>query len=192
MMLEHLGQHDKAGSIQNAWLKTIEDGIHTTDIYKEGHSKKHVSTRDFAKAVIENLGEKPATFAAYASKENKKMGKIQVTPYKQEQKLLGIDVYIDNAQENIEKLANVLVEIEPTLKLHMITQKGLKVWPDANVITSIDILCLRFFGYQDTGLTQPNIISLLGKITEMNYDILSTQNLYSYDGKIGFTLAQGE
>ncbi len=192
MMLEHLGQHDKAGLIQNAWLKTIEDGIHTSDIYKEGHSKKHVSTQDFAKAVIENLGEKPSHFAAYASKENKKMSKIQVTPFKQEQKLLGVDVYIDNAQENLEKLANVLVDIEPTLKLHMITQKGLKVWPDANVITSIDILCLRFFGYEDTGLTQQNIISLLSKISEHNYDILSTQNLYSYDGKVGFTLAQGE
>jgi isocitrate dehydrogenase len=120
------------------------------------------------------------------------MNKIHITPHKQEQKLIGVDVYLDNAQDNIEKLANVLVEIEPTLKLHMITQKGLKVWPDATGINSNDILCFRFFGYEDTGLTQQNIVSLLGKITEKNYDILSTQNLYSYDGKIGFTLAQGE
>lgn len=192
MMLEHLGQHDKAGLIQNAWLKTIEDGIHTKDIYKEGHSKKLASTQDFAKAVIDNLGEKPATFIPYATKGNKKMGKISVTPYKQEQKVIGVDVYMDNASENIEKLANTLVEIEPTMKLHMITQKGLKVWPDAPSINSQDILCLRFFGYQDTGLTQANIISLLNKIAEHNFDILSTQNLYTFDGKVGFTLAQGE
>ena len=44
MMLAHIGQEDIADTIKNAWLKTIEDGIHTADIFKEGWSKKKVST----------------------------------------------------------------------------------------------------------------------------------------------------
>src|SRR5690606_10971564 len=36
MMLVHIGQSDVAEKIHNAWLKTIEDGLHTGDIYREG------------------------------------------------------------------------------------------------------------------------------------------------------------
>jgi isocitrate dehydrogenase len=37
-------------------VKTIEDGIHTYDIYNEGISKeKVVGTKEFAEAVISNL-----------------------------------------------------------------------------------------------------------------------------------------
>ena len=40
MMLVHIGQTDVAERAHNAWLRTIEDGIHTYDIYKEGVSKR--------------------------------------------------------------------------------------------------------------------------------------------------------
>jgi isocitrate dehydrogenase len=36
-------------------VKTIEDGIHTYDIYNEGISKEKVGTKEFAEAVISNL-----------------------------------------------------------------------------------------------------------------------------------------
>ncbi|MBD0426128.1 hypothetical protein FF099_09635 [Aquisalinus flavus] len=32
MMLVHIGQGEVAGRVHNAWLKTIEDGIHSADI----------------------------------------------------------------------------------------------------------------------------------------------------------------
>ena len=40
LMLIYLGQGDCATKIHNAWLKTIEDGIHTYDIYKKGGKQK--------------------------------------------------------------------------------------------------------------------------------------------------------
>lgn len=61
MMLNHLGQNDVATKVQNAWLKTLEDGIHTYDIYDETKSKQLVGTTEFAQAIINNLGQKPAT-----------------------------------------------------------------------------------------------------------------------------------
>ena len=62
MMLNHIGQTDVAASVQNAWLRTIEEGKHTGDIYKEGVSKVKLSTTEFADAVIANLGKKPEKF----------------------------------------------------------------------------------------------------------------------------------
>ena len=70
MMLNHIGQSDVAEKIQNAWLKTIEDGIHTFDIYKEGISKKSVGTREFADAVISNLGNAPKILKAVSFDSN--------------------------------------------------------------------------------------------------------------------------
>ncbi|MFH4247472.1 isocitrate/isopropylmalate family dehydrogenase, partial [Acinetobacter baumannii] len=59
MMLVHINQPDVAERAHNAWLKTIEDGIHTYDIFKEGISKQKVGTKEFAQAVVERLGQKP-------------------------------------------------------------------------------------------------------------------------------------
>ena len=60
MMLTHIGQRQEAVLIKNALLRTIEDGLHTADIYREGpHSKKLVGTKEFADAVIERLGQVP-------------------------------------------------------------------------------------------------------------------------------------
>jgi len=61
MMLNHIRQTEVAEKVQNAWLKTIEDGIHTYDIYKEGISIQKVGTKEFADAVIANLGKSPKT-----------------------------------------------------------------------------------------------------------------------------------
>lgn len=60
LMLNHIGQSKVAELVQNAWLKTIEDGIHTCDIFKEGNSHQMVGTKAFAEAVIANLGTKPS------------------------------------------------------------------------------------------------------------------------------------
>ena len=47
LMLNHIGQIKVAEKVQNAWLKTIEEGIHTNDIFKEGISKQLSSDRKF-------------------------------------------------------------------------------------------------------------------------------------------------
>src|SRR5438552_9189427 len=59
MMLVHVGQTDVAERVHNAWLRTIEEGIHTYDIYTEGATRQKVGTREFARAVVERVGKKP-------------------------------------------------------------------------------------------------------------------------------------
>jgi len=39
MMLVHIGQQDVAERVHNAFLRTLEDGIHTYDIAKEGRTR---------------------------------------------------------------------------------------------------------------------------------------------------------
>src|SRR2546421_3929276 len=52
LMLVHIGQPDVAELVHNAWLRTLEDGVHTYDIYKAGTSKQKVGTKEFAEAVV--------------------------------------------------------------------------------------------------------------------------------------------
>src|SRR5215204_2913182 len=59
MMLNHVGLTDHAERVHNAWLRTIEDGIHTYDIYDEKVSKQKVGTKEFAEAVVQRLGQTP-------------------------------------------------------------------------------------------------------------------------------------
>ena len=61
MMLVHIGETEVAERVHNAWLRTIEDGIHTYDIYKEGESKQKVGTKEFAEAVAQRVGQTPQT-----------------------------------------------------------------------------------------------------------------------------------
>ncbi len=68
MMLNHLGETESAEKIQNAWLKTLEDGIHTADIFKEGVSKTLANTKEFTQAVIANLGSMPSTLKGFLTR----------------------------------------------------------------------------------------------------------------------------
>ena len=64
LMLVHIDQPEVAERVHNAWLRTIEDGIHTYDIFNEGVSKQKVGTKEFAEAVVARLGKKPQTSEA--------------------------------------------------------------------------------------------------------------------------------
>ena len=59
MMLVHIGQGEVAALIENAWKRTLEDGVHTADIYNTETSTKKVGTKEFAEEVVKRLGEKP-------------------------------------------------------------------------------------------------------------------------------------
>src|SRR5947209_378031 len=96
LLLSHIGQGEIAERAHNAWLRTIEDGIHTYDIYKEGVSKEKVGTKEFASAVIGRLGESPQHLAAveYAKDAQMNVGARSAPPAAQK-KHVGVDVFVD-------------------------------------------------------------------------------------------------
>ena len=97
MMLVHLGQAEIAERVHNAWLKTIEDGLHTYDIYTEQHSQAKVGTREFADAVIARMGQRPEKLKAVAYRQSADGGRLQVkiTPtILKHKETVGVDVFL--------------------------------------------------------------------------------------------------
>lgn len=195
LMLVHIGQNDVAEKVQNAWLKTIEDGIHTYDIFKEGISKQKVGTKEFADAVIERLGQKPSQLKAvnYEKGSAIKLPKyVRKAPSKKE--LLGVDIFVHWNGTNPDELANVMKKIETDdIKLSMITNRGIKVWPEGFEETfCVDHWRCRFKHKDGNNITKKDIIQLLTLAEENNIDTIKTENLYAFDGVQAFSLGQGQ
>lgn len=203
-MLAHVGQAKTADRIKNAWLATIEAGYHTADIYDEKSSKKKVTTSEFADAVIARLGQMPKKLPE--STMAKGTGSITIPVYKRkEQKkvLLGADIFIDWKGADPEAIGQALLGLDAfKLKLKMITNRGVKVFPGGMKETyCTDHWRCRFVA-KDTTVTgsQPEylpvdyeqIVALLSKLYNDGFDVIKTENLYEFDGKRSFSLGQGE
>ena len=195
MMLNHIGQTEVAEKVQNAWLKTLEDGIHTYDIFKEGTSKQKLGTKEFAKAVIANLGENPSLLksVSYANNSALNLPKYNRKPAAKKE-LVGVDIFVHWNGSNPNELADKVKKIESNgLKLTMITNRGIKVWPDGFRETfCTDHWRCRFKPNEGTEIIKSNIIELLHNAINENIDSIKTENLYSFDGKAGYSLGQGQ
>nr|WP_222933112.1 NADP-dependent isocitrate dehydrogenase [Fulvivirga aurantia] len=201
MMLGHIGQTETADKIKNAWLATIEAGLHTPDIYKEGMSKRKVSTSEFAEEVISRLGKTPEKLPL--SNLVSGQGHINLPEYKRKEAtktLVGVDVFLDWKGASPQDLGRELTALKSyKLKLKMITNRGVKVYPDGNKETfCTDHWRCRFVaedfdphqGYPSIDFEQ--VVALLSKLNANNYDVIKTENLYEFDGVKGFSLGQGE
>ena len=195
MMLNHIGQTEIAEKVQNAWLKTLEDGIHTYDIFKEGTSKQKVSTKEFAHAVIQNLGQKPSILksVSYANNSALNLPKYKRKPATKKE-LVGVDIFVHWAGSNPNELADKIKQIESKdIKLSMITNRGIKVWPDGfNETFCTDHWRCRFKPSENSEINKSNIIELLQNAISENIDTIKTENLYAFDGKAGYSLGQGQ
>jgi isocitrate dehydrogenase len=198
MMLNHIGQGSVASRVQNAWLATIEDGVHTPDIYSDGRSTKLANTETFTQAVIDRMGESPNRFdsADYPDGEPPVRGEItqRVPPEPTEQKeLVGVDVFLEWRDGTPDDLAEGLQELEgTTFELDTITNRGMKVWPDGMPETYVvDNWQCRFCSCDGT-ISVKDVLALLERVDEAGYDLLKTEHLYNFDGERAYTRGQGE
>lgn len=204
MMLAHIGQTEIADKVKNAWLSTIEDGIHTADIFREGWSKKKVSTEEFAEAIISRLGNTPDKLKPSQLKMGS--GAIEIKDYQrpiEKKTLVGVDVFIDwqgsDPQVIGDKLANLGDE---KMKLKMITNRGVKVYPKGQEYTyCTDHWRCRFVAAEaDIHVSPPvykeitfeRLLFLLSTLNQAGFDVIKTENLYEFDNRRGFSLGQGE
>ncbi|MEJ0009720.1 MAG: NADP-dependent isocitrate dehydrogenase [Alphaproteobacteria bacterium] len=196
MMLVHLGMHEEASKLHNAWLKTIEDGIHTGDIFND-MSKKKVGTRDFAQAVIDRLGEEPGTYRVvkYAPSKGDPSIHAVMEPETAERIMVGLDLFVHWLGKDINDLGKALETLSTdALSLQMISCKGLKVWPD--MVTEMDVTDryrARYLPKKKGGpVTHADVAKLLSVAAEKNIDFLKIETLFTFDGKPGFSATQGE
>ena len=195
MMLNHLGQTKVAENVHNAWLKTIEDGTHTYDIYKEGVSKKAVGTNEFADAIIKNLNATPTHFEKVSYKNNSRLNLpkyIRRNPLKKD--LVGVDLFLHWTGEDPDTLATIVNQLSSEdATLSMITNRGIKVWPEGfNETFCTDHWRCRFKSKEGNKLTKHTIIHLLKKANENALDVIKTENLYEFEGKVAYSLGQGQ
>ena len=196
VMLEHIGQQDVALKVQNAWLKTIEDGIHTPDIHDDEMSTEKVGTQAFADAVIARLGQVPEKLPQ--ANPDGRGGAIEIVPPKPQpvavKELVGVDVFV-HARTSPDDLAKLLRQAEHSVdvKLEMISNRGVKVWPDALPETfCTDHWRCRFMAVPDSGFDAQAVVTLLSVLASSGVDFIKTEHLYTFDGERGYSLGQGQ
>ena len=193
MMMAYLGEAELATRIHNAWLKTIEDGIHTYDIFKDKTSKLLVGTKEFAEAVVKNLGNQPRQLKSPIYKATSKIIPLLV-PRKEkiDRKLVGVDLFI-YAKEKVDSFQKKICALNPSpLKLHMITNRGVRIWPGGHPETfCIEQWRCRFLAKDGKPIQASEITHLLKQFIEDGYDVFKTENLYTFDGAYGYTSAEG-
>src|SRR5918912_1723544 len=134
MMLVHIGQPDVAARVHNAWLRTIEDGVHTYDIYSERMSTQKVGTKEFADAVIARLGQQPRTLKSvdYEVAQEHRVCRRPAAgarlPARND--MGGVDLFLDWLDGTADQLAEALQRLGGDLELTLISDRGVKVWPD--------------------------------------------------------------
>jgi isocitrate dehydrogenase len=197
-MLVHLGQGTVAEKVHNAWLKTLEDGIHTEDVFQVGSSRRKVGTREFAQAVIERLGEAPETLSRASYPQEKPLElKYARNPATKRAKrdLIGIDVFVQEDERNPTILGErLLVAIQNLpLELQMITNRGVKVWPKGQRETFCTDHWRCRFVTKNGGISNPSVIwMLLRELSGKGVEVIKSENLYLFDGEKGFSLGQGQ
>lgn len=198
MMLVHIEQGDVATIIENAWKKTIEDGIHTIDIFNENISSKKVGTKEFSQEVIKRLGLAPsklkvANYLPLPSKQTNNHRGYAIND-KEVKTLMGVDVFIQMNVASAHDIAEKIQAIDiGTLELKTISSMGLKLWPRTDRFELIsDHWSCRFMAKNGEQIQHISIANLLKALSDNNIDFIKTENLFSFDNKPGFSLAQGE
>lgn len=192
MMLVHLGQCEQATVVHNALLCALEDGVHTPDIFDAAHSAHKTSTEEFADAVIARFGLRPERLqpVQYRATEPQTVRITQPKPANKE--IVGVDVFLQWSGGSPDELATRLQPVATSkLPLKMITNRGVKVWPQGFSETfCTDHWRCRF--QNGSSVTHHDILDLLGRVAACGLDFIKTENLCTFDGKPGYSLGQGQ
>ncbi|MBS1854507.1 MAG: NADP-dependent isocitrate dehydrogenase [Acidobacteria bacterium] len=193
LMLVHINQPEAAARVHNAWLRTIEDGIHTYDIFTEGVSRLKVGTKEFAAAVIERLGQKPNTLqpVSYKSRPAAAAGAAGAEG-STAMELKGIDVFVYWPSRDASALAEAVGKLAGDgLKLDVIDNRGVKVWPAGIGET----FCTDSFRcrYLATGaVSVPKVLEVPQRIAAAGIEVSVALPLRSFAGVDGYSMVQGQ
>ncbi|MDI9637435.1 NADP-dependent isocitrate dehydrogenase [Kamptonema cortianum] len=195
MMLVNLGQPEVASRIHNAWLSTIEQGIHTADIYDGSSSKQKVGTAAFGNAVRERLGQVPNELpsVSYADSPQINVPSRNAEVREEKKELVGVDIFVQ-FRGNVDDLAAQLRQAEgDVLQLQMITNRGVKVWPAGFPETfHTDHWRCRFMMESQSPVAAHEVASLIGRVVENKLDFIKAETLCTFDGAPGYSLGQGQ
>jgi isocitrate dehydrogenase len=197
-MLRHLGMMRKAVLIENALLYTLENGVHTGDFGSKETAS--LNTTDFANAIIKNFGKQPS-LQAKELLEDQPPTPTHFKPEKNplimskelvEEVIIGVDLFIESEEQPEEVAKKLLLHCGNDFQLITISNRGTQVWPKGSIFTNlVNQYRCRFETEKETGVTQKDIIQLQERVIK-DFKICSTELLNMWDGKKGYSLAQGQ
>jgi isocitrate dehydrogenase len=192
LMLVHIDQPEAAERIHNAWLKTLEDGIHTYDIFQEGISKQNVGTREFAQAVVDRLGQKPEKLktASYSHAPKQTVANTLKDRTRAKKELVGVDIFVDFADRNPKAFGQKIEKLNGDgLKLLAINNRGVKVYPGGfeETFCSDHWRCRFTAAEQGKPVTHEQVVRLLSRLNENKLDFIKTEHLYTFNGEKAYS-----
>ncbi len=192
MMMVHIKQYNVAAAIHNGWLKTLEDGVHTYDIFNDGISKEKVGTHEFAEAVIKRLGRNPSELKAVSYEGQKAISQTFTRrTIKTKRELVGIDVYLFSNESMTNLQESLLDHSYSSFHIEMITNRGARVYPNGIPETfCVDQWRVRFRPKHGE-CKQKDLLEILETLTSKGFDIIKTEHLYDFDGSPGYSSPKG-
>jgi isocitrate dehydrogenase len=108
--------------------------------------------------------------------------------------LEGVDLFVHWSGENPNELAEKVKKItDNNLQLSMITNRGIKVWPEGFKETfCADHWRCRFKPVEGNIISKEQIINTLKNAVENDVDVIKTENLYRFNGVSAYSLGQGQ
>jgi len=198
-MLRFLGYASSAASIENALLYTLEQGIHTGDFGER--STPSLNTMAFAEAIIANLGKTPEKGAVIATSDfeakhhhNPIKNKLTFTKNDVVEEMIGVDVFVecDMQPNELAEVAKKSLRYNENFDLVMISNRGTQVWPTGSIYTElVNEYRIRFEKKEGKQIRQKEILHISADLSE-EVKVCSVEFLMNFNGKRGYTLAQGQ
>ncbi|MBM3395822.1 MAG: NADP-dependent isocitrate dehydrogenase [Betaproteobacteria bacterium] len=195
MMLNYVGQGEVASRIHNAWLRTLEDGLHTADVAPQHPKAKRLGTQQFAQAVVSRLGSAPRVLTSRTPRlpkpDEPSAATFRATPREQKH-LIGVDVFLHWRGSRPDVLARRLRAVSlGALTLTLISNRGLAVWPRGMHQTVFTDHWRCRFKSLDGQLTHRHVAELLQDLATAHFDFVKTENLYDFDEIAGYSHGHG-
>jgi len=197
-MLRHLGLMESAVRIENALLYTLEMGIHTGDFGSKAVAS--VDTSAFANAIISNFGQvpqvnarpnlpnMPITPTLFNLKKNPMLESEEAI----NETIVGVDFFVESNEQPNVVAEKMLLHTGDLFKLVTISNRGTQVWPKGSIFTNlVNQYRCRFESLGDAPLTQVDVLELYKKVMA-SFKVCSLELLNMWDGKKGYSLAQGQ
>ena len=106
--------------------------------------------------------------------------------------MIGVDVFVE-AKIQPNELADLAKKVlTDNFDLVMISNRGTQVWPTGSIYTElVNEYRVRFEKKTGKEITQKELLHIAANFSEQ-VKVCSVEFLMNFDGKIGYTLAQGQ
>jgi isocitrate dehydrogenase len=204
MMLRHLGERAAADRIENAVLRTLEEGRSMTqDLVRQagGDVDTAASTTGFTDAVIGNLGKGPRhpparRMAPPVGPPPTPLPGWSYGPDRDariERRTIGLDIFIatdlapDVLGPDLERLAG------SEYRLEFVESRGTKVYPSVGLTTDgVGLLRARFMTVDGGEAVDAELLELQARVATGHPGWTHIEKLHVFDGVEAFTKAQGQ